>query len=130
MSEKFSIEIISPDNTILKSETAEVIIPAFEGLMTILKNHISLITFLRPGCIEVKLNNKLIKFYVEEGTVEFAHNKLLILSSTIKNIENFSGNEIAELLSNSKKLMNSGNLKDKDKYILSYKVSILEEIMQ
>ena len=130
MSEKFSIEIINPDSTILKSETTEVIIPAFEGLMTILKNHISLVTFLRPGFIAVKLNNKLEKFYIEEGTVEFSHNKLLILSSTVKNINDFAREEAIKILDRSKKLMITGNLKDKDKYILSYKVSALEEITQ
>ena len=128
MSEKFSIEIISPDNTILKSETAEVIIPAFEGLMTILKNHISLITFLRPGCIEVKLNNKLIKFYVEEGTVEFSRNNLLILSSTAKNKKNFTPESARKMLERTSEKLKNTELKDKEKYILSYKIEALREI--
>ena len=70
MSEKFNLEIIRPDRTIFNSETKEVVIPAYEGIMTILKDHIALITFLRPGFIEVEIENKLEKFYVEDGTVE------------------------------------------------------------
>jgi len=84
MSENFHLEIISPDQTLIKSEVKQVTIPAFEGLMTILKDHISLVTFLRPGFIEAKIENNIEKFYVEEGTVEFFKNNLLILSSTTK----------------------------------------------
>ena len=80
MSENFNLEIISPDQTLLNSEVKNVAIPAYEGMMTILKDHISLITFLRPGFIEVENNSKTSKFYIEEGTVEFSDNKLLILS--------------------------------------------------
>ena len=72
MSKEFSLEIISPSNTILKSKVLSVTIPAFEGLMTILKDHISLITFLRPGFIEAEINSNMEKIYVEEGTVEFS----------------------------------------------------------
>ena len=79
MSESFNIEIISPDKTIFKSEVGQVTIPSFEGLMTILKNHIPLVTFLRPGLIEIGKGEK---FYVEDGTVEFSNNSLLILSAT------------------------------------------------
>ena len=76
MSDKFTVEIISPDQTILKQETNEVIIPSFEGQMGILNNHIPLITFLRPGIITIK-NEVEKKFYVEEGTVEFSNNNLI-----------------------------------------------------
>ena len=84
MSDKFDIEIITPDQTILKSEVLEVVIPSFEGQMGILKNHVPLITFLRPGIISVK-NDEEKKFFVEEGTVEFSENLLLILTSQSKN---------------------------------------------
>ena len=76
MSEKFNLEIISPDQMLFNSEVEEVVIPAHEGIMTILKNHISLITFLRPGFIEIVTDNKNKKFYVEDGTVEFFNNRL------------------------------------------------------
>ena len=84
MSDKFTVEIISPDQSILKSEASEVTIPSYEGQMGILKDHIPLITFLRPGLILIK-NQDENKFYVEEGTVEFSNNNLLILTSTAKN---------------------------------------------
>jgi len=76
MSDKFTIEIISPGETILKQETNEAIIPSYEGQMGILKDHIPLITFLRPGIITIKKNEFEKKFYVEEGTVEFSNNNL------------------------------------------------------
>ena len=81
MSDKFTLEIISPEGTILKVEASEVVIPSYEGEMGILKDHIPLITFLRPGLITIK-DNKKTSFFVEEGTVEFVNNNLLILSST------------------------------------------------
>ena len=85
MSEKFEVEIISPDKTILKSDASEVTIPSYEGQMGILKDHIPLITFLRPGIIFIK-NHDEKKYYVEEGTVEFSNNNLLILTSTAKEL--------------------------------------------
>ena len=85
MSEKFTLEIITPNKSILKSEADEVNIPSYEGEMGILKDHISLITFLRPGLIIVKGDEKK-KFYVEEGTVEFFDNKLLILTSIARDL--------------------------------------------
>ena len=90
MPEIFKLEIISPDKTIFKSDVSEVTIPSFEGLMGILKNHIPLVTFLRPGVIVIKSNNEIKNFFIEEGTVEFSNNTLLILSSTAKDLENLS----------------------------------------
>ena len=86
MSENFNLEIIRPDKTLIETKTTEVVLPAFEGQMTILKDHISLITFLRPGIIEIKIENEKKIFYIEEGTVEFFNNNLLILSSTVRDI--------------------------------------------
>ncbi|MDC0512176.1 ATP synthase F1 subunit epsilon, partial [bacterium] len=82
MSDKFTVEIITPNKIILKAETSEVTIPSYEGQMGILKDHIPLITFLRPGMISLQDQKK--KYYVEEGTVEFSNNNLLILTSTAK----------------------------------------------
>ena len=99
MSDKFTIEIISPDKTILKSEATEVTIPSFEGQTGILKDHIPLITFLRPGIILVQ-NQEEKKYFVEEGTVEFSDNNLLILTSTVKDLKNIDKNSINDLISN------------------------------
>ena len=128
MNENFNLEIISPEKIILKIETNEVIIPAFEGLITLLKDHIPLVTFLRPGIIEVKNKNELEKFYVEDGTVEFSNNNLLILSSTIKNKKDFSGEEINRMIQETNEQINRASISDKNKYILSYKLSTLREI--
>jgi F-type H+-transporting ATPase subunit epsilon len=128
MSEKFQLEIISPEKTLLNIETKQVSIPAYEGAMTILKDHISLITFLRPGIIEVELSDGSEKFYVEEGTVEFFQNKLLILSSSAINKKNLSNNQISEMIKDTKKKINSSGLNDKETYILSYKENTLETI--
>jgi F-type H+-transporting ATPase subunit epsilon len=128
MSENFNLEIISPDQTLLNSEVKNVAIPAYEGMMTILKDHISLITFLRPGFIDVEISNKKLKFYVEDGTVEFFNNKLLILSSSVILAEKLTKSDIEKKLEESKALLQNSEIKDKEKYILSYKVNSLHEI--
>ena len=128
MSEKFNLEIISPDQIVLKAEVKQVVIPAYEGLMTILKDHISLITFLRPGFIEVELESKIEKFYIEEGTVEFFNNKLLILSLSAIQIEKIAKDSIEKMIEESKALLQNSETKDKEKYILSYKIDSLREI--
>ena len=126
---KFNILIISPDKTILKSEVSQVTIPAYEGLMTILKDHISLVTFMRPGFIETEINNNIEKIYVEEGTVEFSDNNLLILSSTAKNKKDFSNQEAQKALEDSKSIMKSDEINDKEKYLLSYKIEALQQVI-
>ena len=128
MSENFILEIISPDQTLFNSEVRETVIPAYEGTMTILKDHISLITFLRPGFIEVVSNNKVEKFYIEDGTVEFFNNKLLILSSSAIQVKNLTKSNIEKMLEDSKTLLQNSEIKDKERYILSYKVDALQEI--
>ena len=129
MSEKFIIEIISPDRTILKSETQEVTIPSNEGQMGILKDHIPLITFLRPGIIVIKGNEEK-KYFVEVGTVEFANNTLLILTSTAKLLSELNKNLVSNLLDEAEKQFKSDKINDKKKYLLSYKIDTLKEINQ
>ena len=127
MSEKFTVEIITPDKSFLKSDAAEVTIPSYEGQMGILKDHISLITFLRPGFIIIK-NAEQKKFYVEEGTVEFSNNNLLILTSTVKDLKNFNKDLVEKLVQEAEKKLNDQNTSDKEKYIISYKIDALKEL--
>ena len=127
MSEKFTIEIISPDKSILKMETSEVVIPSFEGEMGILKDHIPLITFLRPGLINIKTDNEQ-KFFVEEGTVEFSNNNLLILTSTAVEVTKMNKKFIDSLVNESEKKLDSGEVSDKERYLLSYKLETLRNI--
>ena len=128
MSKNFNLEIISPDQTLFNSEVEQVSIPAYEGIMSILKDHISLITFLRPGFIEVAINNEISKFYVEDGTVEFFNNKLLILSSSAIQVEKLAKDSIEKMLEESKALLKNSEFNDKEKYILNYKIDTLQEI--
>ena len=129
MSDIFTVEIISPDQTILKQEANEVTIPSYEGQMGILNNHIPLITFLRPGIITIKTKVEK-KFYVEEGTVEFSDNNLLILSASAKNIKKIDKSEISNMIIDSEQKVSSEEITDKQKYILSYKIDTLKSINQ
>ena len=129
MSEKFTIEIISPDRSIIKTETSEVVIPSFEGEMGILKDHIPLITFLRPGLINIKTSTDQ-KFFVEEGTVEFSNNNLLILTSTAKEVTKMNKKFIDTLISESEKKLDNNEITDKERYLLSYKLETLRNINQ
>ena len=128
MSEKFRLEIIGPDSSIYSSDVLEVTIPSYEGLMTILKDHISIVTFLRPGLIEIRGENETEKFFIEEGTVEFSNNQLLILSSTTENIKNFDSSKISEMIKITETSISENNSGDKKKYILSHKLDTLKEL--
>ena len=128
MSENFKLEIVSPDNIIAQVSTNEVSIPGYEGAITILKDHIPLVTFLRPGIINVKINEKHERFYVEDGTVEFSNNNLLILSSTIIDFKNLNKEKIDEKIKQAQNEIKNKEISDKSQYILSYKINTLKEI--
>ena len=129
MSDKFIVEIITPDNSILKAEVDEVNIPSYEGQMGILKDHIPLITFLRRGIITI-LGQEEKKYYVEEGTVEFSNNNLLILTSKVRDLSDLNQSSIEDLLNQAENKLSEINSSDKEKYLLSYKISTLKEINQ
>ena len=127
MSEKFTLEIISPDRTILKVNAIEVVIPSYEGEIGILKDHIPLITFLRPGLIKIiDETNKIL--FVEDGTVEFVNNNLLILTSTAQELSNFDKASINQILNEAEKKISHDKITDKEKYLLSYKIETLKNI--
>ena len=125
MSLEFKIEIISPDKSVFLGKTEEAILPCFEGLVTILKDHIPLITFLRPGFIEIGQNEK---FYVEDGTVEFSDNNLLILSTTVQNLKDLNFEKKNSLIKEAEKQLLTDQISDKQKYILNYKIETLKQI--
>ena len=129
MSEKFTVEIISPDKSIIKSDTTEVTIPSFEGEMGILKDHIPLITFLRPGIIEIKDQTER-KYFVEDGTVEFSNNNLLILTSTAKEVSNIDKESLSTIIGKVEKKLSEDEITDKERYLLSYKLDTLKNINQ
>ena len=128
MSENFVLEVISPDKSILKTEGTEVTIPSYEGQMGILKDHIPLITFLRPGLVTIKENSDKKIFFIEDGTVEFSNNSLLILTSTAKSLDSLDKNTIDTIIKDSEAKMNKDEIKDKERYLLSYKINTLREI--
>ena len=130
MSENFFVEIISPNQSILKSEAVEVTIPSYEGQLGILKDHISLITFLRPGLIIIKTENNEKKFFIEEGIVEFKNNNLLILTSTSKSLESLDKSLIDAILKDSEEKISKEEISDKEKYLLSHKIETIREINQ
>jgi len=125
MSQEFKIEIISPDRRIFSGNTVEAILPCFEGQVTVLKDHIPLITFLRPGIIEI---GKSEKFYTEDGTVEFSDNNLLILSTTIQNLKMINVEQKNNMIQEAEKVLSSNQISDKQKYILNYKIDTLRQI--
>ena len=127
MSEKFTVEIITPNKILLKSKAHEVIIPSYEGEMGILKDHIPLITFLKPGLIIIK-NNEEKKYFIDEGTVEFVNNNLLILTSAAKNVESFENNFIEESIKSSEEHLKSSNISDKERYLISNKIDVLKDL--
>ena len=129
MEKNFNLEIISPEKIILSEKVNSVTMPSFEGEMTILPDHIPLITFLRPGILRIE-GSKESEYFVEEGTVEFSNNTLIILSSTIIPLENVKDENISKMIEESKALLAKENLSDKAKYIVSHKIDTLSKINQ
>ena len=127
MSEQFTIEIISPDEQTLKMEAKEVSLPAFEGEIGILKDHIPLITFLRPGLIKIFSKTDQI-YFVEDGTVEFVNNNLLILTSTARPMSSIDKKSLEDLINDAEKKINDSGISDKERYLLSYKINTLKNI--
>ena len=129
MSEEFKIEIVNPEKSfLLKDDVIETIIPAFEGEMGILKDHISIISFLKPGIIKVFTGSEEEKFYVEDGIVEFKDNNLSILTSHIFDLKNLDKNEINNSISDTEKELLKDDLDDQKKFLLNNKIEVLKSI--
>ena len=129
MENNFKVEIISPEKIIFSDNSTQVTIPSYEGEMSILKNHISIITFLRPGIISAnKDDGKIEKFFVEDGIAEFNTNTLIILSSSILNIKELSKDFIDNLSKITQDKLSQKDLLDHDRYVLNCKLDVLKEI--
>ena len=129
MENSFKLEIISPEKIIFSDNVSEAMIPSYEGNMTILKNHISIITFLRPGIIKVKKNEgSFDEFFVEDGTIEFYDNKLVILSSSIAIIKEITKEFLEKLNKDIQNKLQEKEISDFDRYILSHKQEAIKEI--
>ena len=129
MSEEFKIEIINPEKSFLSKEDAtEVIIPAFEGEMGILKDHISIISFLKPGIITINAKSGEDKFYVEDGIVEFKNNNLSVLTSSIFNLKEIEKNKLQDLLKKAEEEANKDEINDQAKYLADQKIEVLRSL--
>ena len=129
MSEEFKIEIVNPEKSFLsKEDITEVVIPAFEGEMGILKDHISIISFLKPGVIKIYSKLGEDKYYVEDGIIEFKDNTLSILTSSIFSLENIDRNFVSQSLSETEKLLSKEDLDDQSRFLISQKIDVLKSI--
>ena len=129
MSEEFKIEIVNPEQSFLsKDDVTEVIVPAFEGEMGILKDHISMISFLKPGIIKIISKSEEQKFFVEDGIIEFKNNNLAVLTSSIYNLNDLEKNKLDELLKIAEEEANKMDINDQVKYLADQKVEALKSI--
>ena len=129
MSEEFKVEIVNPEKSFLvKDDVSEVVVPAFEGEMGILKDHISIISFLKPGIIKVLSKSGNEKYYVEDGIVEFKNNNLSILTSTIFNLSDMDKSKQQDLLKKAEEEANKTEINDQSKYLADQKVEVLKTL--
>jgi len=129
MEENFKLEIINPEKIIFSDSAKMVKVPSYEGDMSILKNHISIITFLRPGLVKVeKKDGNFEEFFVQDGTLEFFNNILIILSTSAINVKNLSKDMLENLTKESQDQLAKENISDQERYILNHKLDIIKEI--
>ena len=129
MEDNFKIEIISPEKIVFSGNSKMVTVPSYEGDMSALKNHISIITFLRPGIINIEKNDGVFeKFFVEDGTVEYFNDNLVVLSASAKNVKDLSKDILDKLNKTTKEKLADKNISDHERYILNHKIDTLKEI--
>ena len=129
MEDNFKLEIISPERIIFSDEATMVTLPSYEGDMSILKNHISVITLLRPGIIKVQKNDKNFKeFFVQDGTVEYFNDSLVVLSTSAISVKDLSREFVDNLNKDIQDKLADKNITDHDRYVLNHKLDVLKEI--
>ena len=129
MSEEFKVEIVNPEKSFLtKDDATEVVVPAFEGEMGILKDHISIISFLKPGIIKVYSKSEEKKYFVEDGIVEFKDNNLSILTSSIFKVSDLDRNKIDQLVKGAEKETAVDDIDDQKKYLIDQKIEVLKNL--
>ena len=129
MSDEFKVEIVKPERSFLsKEDVTEVVVPAFEGEMGILKDHISIISFLKPGVIKIFSKTTEENYYVEDGIVEFKNNNLSILTSSIFNVKDMDKNKIEEIIKQAENDSNNSEINDQDKYLVDQKIDTLKSL--
>ena len=129
MSEHFNIEIVNPEKSFLSKENvSEVVIPAFEGEIGILKDHIPIISFLKPGIIKVFTGTEEENYYVEDVIVEFKDNSLSILTSSIFNLKDIDNNHINNSILEAEKELSKDEIDDQKRFLLNHKVEVLKSL--
>jgi F-type H+-transporting ATPase subunit epsilon len=129
MNEEFKIEIVNPEQSFLsKEDVTEVVVPGFDGEMGILKDHISIISFLKPGVIKIFSKSSEENYYIEDGIVEFKNNNLSVLTSSIFNIKDINKDKIKELLAEAEENSSNSNITDQTKYLLNQKIDVLKTL--
>ena len=130
MEDTYKIEIVSPEKVIFADENVlEVVLPSYEGEMGILKDHIPIISFLRPGIVKIlKSSANINSFFVQDGIIEFYNNNLTILSSKIINIKNLNKEKIDLLITETEKILNDEKLNDNNRYLANHKIEVLRSL--
>jgi F-type H+-transporting ATPase subunit epsilon len=129
MSEEYSVEIVNPEKSFLsKDDVTEVVVPAFEGEIGILKDHISIISFLKPGIIKIYSKSGEDSFYVNDGIIEFKNNNLSILTSLILDLKYIDKEKISEIQKSAEEELNKSDINDQEKYLLDQKLEVLKSI--
>jgi len=129
MDENFKLEIISPEKIIYSHDTRMVTLPSYEGDMSVLKNHISIITFLRPGIIKAqKKEGSFEEFFVQDGTVEYFNDNLVVLSASAINTKDLSKEFLENLNDDTKNKLAEKDIEDHDRYILNHKLDVIKDI--
>jgi F-type H+-transporting ATPase subunit epsilon len=129
MSEEFKVEIVNPEKSFFsKEDVTEIIVPAFEGEMGILKDHISIISFLKPGIITIYSKSGEEKFFVEDGIVEFKNNNLSVLTSSIFSLKDIDKNKIQDLIKVTEQEANKSEISDQAKFLADQKIDVLRSI--
>jgi|TARA_B100000131_G_scaffold309475_1_gene340018 F-type H+-transporting ATPase subunit epsilon/F-type H+-transporting ATPase subunit delta len=129
MSEEYSLEIVNPEKSfLLKDDVTEVVVPAYEGEIGILKDHISIISFLKPGIIKVFSKSGDDSYYVNDGIIEFKNNNLSILTSLILNLKDIDKGKISEIQKSAEEELGNSEISDQEKYLLDQKIEVLKSI--
>ena len=129
MSEEFKVEIVNPEKSFLfREDVTEVVVPAFEGEMGILRDHIAIISFLKPGIIKIFSKSSEEKYYVEDGFFEFKNNNLSILTSSIFNIKDMNKIKIEQILKEAESNSNNKEITDQNKYLVDQKIETLKSL--
>ena len=129
MEDNFKLEIIRPEKIIFSDNVKMITLPSYEGDLSILKNHISTITILRPGIIKVQKNGgNFEEFFVQDGTVEYFNDSLVVLSASAINVKDLSKEFVDNLNKDTQNKLTDKNITDHDRYILNHKLDVLKEI--